>query len=156
MVRLAKGARSAEAAGVLLMIDGGSFLPIVALTLVVGVVSGEISQLLTPRGFIGTVGIVAAGIASLIVGQRILRGSRRALWAGVGLAAVYAIAFLALLATIPWTSDRGHGAAYVFIAAIPYLCMNGFIVVQATLALKASPGLPPRPDVEPPSPGSRG
>lgn len=155
MVRPAKGARSAEVAGVLLMIDGGSFLPILALTLVVQVVSGEI-DLLTPRGSLGIVGILATGIASLIVGHRILRGSRRALWAGVGLAAPYVVAFLVLLASIPWTADPGHGAAYVLMGAVPYLGMNGFILLQATLALRASRGLPPRPDVEPPSHGLGG
>jgi hypothetical protein len=153
MVRPAKGAHSAEVAGVLLVIDGGSFLPILAFTLLIDVMSGEARDLLTPRGSLGTVGIFATGIASLIVGQRILRGSRRALWAGLGLAALYVVAFLALLATIPWTTNPGHGAVYVLMGAVPYLGINGFILSHATLALRASRGLPPRPDVEPPSHG---
>jgi hypothetical protein len=113
-------------------------------------------DLLTPRGSLGIVGILATGIASLIVGHRILRGSPRALWAGVGLAALYVVSFLVLLASIPWTADPGHGAAYVLMGAVPYLGMNGFILLQATLALRASRGLPARPDVEPPSHGLGG
>jgi hypothetical protein len=143
-------------AGVLLVIDGGSFLPILAFTLLIDVMSGEARDLVTPRGSLGTVGILATGIASLIVGLRILRGSRRALWAGIGLAALYVVAFLALLATIPWTANPGHGAVYVLMSALPYLGINGFILFHATLALRARRGLPPRPDVKPPSHGMAG
>jgi hypothetical protein len=65
MVRPAGRSRSGEVAGVLLMAEGGQFLPILALTLIVGIVTGDARSLLTPRASLGFVGILATAIASL-------------------------------------------------------------------------------------------
>jgi hypothetical protein len=45
MVRPAGRSRSSEVAGVLPMAEGGQFLPILALTLIVGIVTGDATNL---------------------------------------------------------------------------------------------------------------
>jgi hypothetical protein len=146
MVRPAGRSRSSEVAGVLLMAEGGQFLPILALTLIVGIVTGDATNLLTPRASLGFVGILATAIASLAAGWRILRGSRPALWAGVGLAALYTGATVVLLASHPWTTEPGDAGGYLLLAGPMLLGLNGFILVHATLALTHSSRTPPRPD----------
>jgi len=146
MVRPAGRSRSSEVAGVLLMAEGGQFLPVLALTLIVGIVTGDATNLLTPGASLGFVGILATAIASLAAGWRILRGSRPALWAGVGLAALYTGATVVLLASHPWTTDPGDAGGYLLLAGPMLLGLNGFILVHATLALTHSSRTPPRPD----------
>lgn len=149
MVRPTRRSGSREVAGALLIVEGGQLLPILALTLIVGIVTGDARIYLTPRASLGSAGILAFGIASLAAGWRILRGSRLALWAGIGLAVLYAMAIVVLLASHLWTTDPGDAGGYLLLAAPIWLCLNGFILVHATFALTRRSRTPPRPDLPP-------
>lgn len=137
--------RSGEPAGVLLLIDGSYCLLGLPLGLVGAFVTGHGRGLLTPRGLLVVVGFPAVGIACLTVGQHILRGSRRALWPGLGLAALFVVVVLVFLTSYPWSTDEGDGAAYAFLGGATLLGLNGFILLSAMLALRSD--APPRPDL---------
>ncbi len=119
------------------MVDGAYALMGLPLGLLGGILGGHARDLLTPRGLLVLVGFPAIGIACLAVGQHVLHGSRRALWAGLGLAVLHVVAGLALLASV-LTTDSGDGAAYAFFGGIMFIGMNGFIVLSAMLALRDS------------------
>jgi hypothetical protein len=133
MARLTREIRSGAPAGVLLMVVGGYALMGLPLGLLGAILAGQARDLLTPRGLL-ILAFPAVGIACLAVGQHVLRGSRRALWAGLGLAVLLVVAGLAFLASYPWTTDTGDGAAYAFLGGITWLGMNGFILLSAMLA----------------------
>ena len=83
MARLTREIRSGAPAGVLLMVVGGYGLMGLPLGLLGAILAGQTRDLLTQRGLL-ILAFPTVGIACLAERQRVLRSSRRALWAGLG------------------------------------------------------------------------